>query len=112
MEYLVYLVIEMGGQKKPTISKLKKMLQGKSRDTRKEEKKKVEYGVVIDKNLEKELIGYIMKQRYVTPSLVSRRGEIKISEARRFLRRLYNEGKIKLELKNGDLEVYTPVKAG
>ena len=102
----------MGGQKKPTISKLKKMLHGKGKDVRREEKKKVEYGVVIDSSLEKELISYIMKQKYVTPSMVSRKGEIKISEARRFLRKLYSDGKLTLEVKNGDLEVYIPVKAG
>ena len=101
----------MGGQKKPTISKLKKMLQGKGRDTGKDEKRKIEYGVVIDSNLEKELKGYVLNQKYVTPALVSRKGEIKISEARRFLRKLEEEGLIKLEVKNGDLEVYVPVKA-
>ncbi len=101
----------MGGQKKPTISKLKKMLQGKGRDTGKEEKRKVEYGVVIDSNLEKELRNYVLKQKYVTPAQLSRKGEIKISEARRFLRRLMEEGVITLEIKNRDLEVYVPVKA-
>ncbi len=101
----------MGGQKKPTISKLKKMLQGKGRDTGKDEKRKVEYGVVIDSNLEKELRNYVLKQRYVTPTQLSRKGEIKISEARRFLRRLMEEGLLTLEVKNRDLEVYVPVKA-
>ena len=101
----------MGGQKKPTISKLKKMLHGKGKDTSKEEKKKVEYGVVIDGKLEKELKGYVLHQRYVTPSMVSRKAEIKISEAKRFLRQLYEEGLLKLEVKNGDLEVYAPAKA-
>ena len=101
----------MGGQKKPTISKLKKMLQGKGRDTSKDEKRKVEYGVVIDSNLEKELRNFVLKQRYVTPAQLSRKGEIKISEARRFLRRLMEEGLLTLEVKNRDLEVYVPVKA-
>lgn len=100
----------MGGQKKPTISKLKKMLQGKRRDTDKEEKKKVEYGVLISNELEKELRNYVLKQKYVTPSQLSRKGEIKISEARRFLRRLMDEGVLKLDVKNGDLEIYIPVK--
>jgi len=101
----------MGGQKKPTISKLKKMLQGKGRDAGKDERRKVEYGVVIDGNLEKELRNFILKQKYVTPAQLSRKGEIKISEARRFLRRLMEEGLLTLEVKNGDLEVYVPAKA-
>jgi len=101
----------MGGQKKPTISKLKKMLEGKKRRSEKEEVRKVEYGVVIDEATKKELIGFIKNSRYVTPSMVSRKAEIKISEARRFLRELENQGLIRLEIKNRELEVYVPVKA-
>ena len=101
----------MGGQKKPTISKLKKMLEGKKRKSEKEEVRKVEYGVIIDEATRKELIGFIKNSKYVTPSMVSRKAEIKISEARRFLKELENQGMIRLELKNRELEVYVPVKA-
>lgn len=101
----------MGGQKKPTISKLKKMLQGRGKESGRDDKRKAEYGVVIDSNLEKELRSFILKQRYVTPSQISRKGEIKISEARKFLRKLMEEGILTLEVKNGDLEVYLPAKA-
>ncbi len=101
----------MGGQKKPTISKLKKMLEGKKRKSDREEVRKVEYGVIIDEATRKELIGFIKSSKYVTPSMVSRKAEIKISEARRFLKELENQGMIRLELKNRELEVYVPVKA-
>ncbi|HIQ13759.1 MAG TPA: hypothetical protein EYH44_05210 [Thermoprotei archaeon] len=101
----------MGGQKKPTISKLKKMLHGRSKESGRDDKRKTEYGVVIDRNLEKELRNFILNQKYVTPSQVSRKGEIKISEARKFLRKLMEEGLLTLEVKNGDLEVYLPAKA-
>ncbi len=101
----------MGGQKKPTISKLKKMLEGKKRKSDREEVRKVEYGVIIDEATRKELIGFIKNSKYVTPSMVSRKAEIKISEARRFLKELENQGMIRLELKNRELEVYVPVKA-
>ena len=99
----------MGGQKKPTISKLKKMLQGKrGRVEKKDEKKKLEYGVVITSDLDKELRKFILRQKYITPYLVSRKGEIKVSEARRYLKRLREEGMLKLVIKNRELEVYQP----
>ena len=99
----------MGGQKKPTISKLKKMLQGKrGRVEKKDEKKKIEYGVVITSDLDKELRKFILRQKYITPYLVSRKGEIKVSEARRYLKRLREEGMLKLVIKNRELEVYQP----
>jgi len=100
----------MGGQKKPTISKLKKMLQGKRGKTeKKDEKKKVEYGVVITPELDKELRNYAKKQRYVTPYMISRKGEIKVSEARRYLKKLAEEGILKLVIKNRELEIYQSV---
>ncbi len=99
----------MGGQKKPTITKLKKMLQGKKGKKEREEKKKIEYGVVITPEMEKELTTYIMRQKYVTPFIVSRKAEIKLSEAKRFLKKLVDTGKIQLVIKNRELEVYQPV---
>jgi len=100
----------MGGQKKPTITKLKKMLQGKKgKREKKEGKKRIEYGVVITPEIKKELTAYIMKQKYVTPFIVSRKAEIKLSEARRFLKKLADTGKIQLVIKNRELEVYQPV---
>ena len=99
----------MGGQKKPTITKLKKMLQGKKgKKEKKEEKKKVEYGVIITPDTEKDLIRYISRQKYVTPYLVSRKAEIKVSEARRFLRKLAEDGRLQLVIKNRELEIYQP----
>jgi len=100
----------MGGQKKPTISKLKKMLQGKKgRAEKKDEKRRVEYGVVVTPDLEKELRRFILRQKYITPYLISRKGEIKISEARRYLKRLQEERVLRLVIKNRELEVYQPV---
>ena len=104
------LVCIMGGQKKPTISKLKKMLQGKKgKIDKKEEKKKIEYGVVISPDIDKELREFISKQRYVTPYIVSKKAEVKVGEARRYLKKLANEGVIKLVIKNRETEVYQPL---
>jgi len=100
----------MGGQKKPTLTKLKKMLQGKKgRSDKKDEKKRVEYTVITSSQVEDELIKFIMRQRYVTPYMVSRKGEIKISEAKRLLRKLAYNSKVELVTKNRELEVYRPV---
>ncbi len=101
----------MGGQKKPTISKLKKMLEGKRKKSDKEETRKVEYGVLIDPQKREELLNYINGLRYVTPNMVSRKGEIKISVAKKFLRELEREGVVKLDIKNRELEIYIPLRS-
>lgn len=102
----------MGGTKKPTLSKLRKMTMKKDKAGKKGEERKREIfkGYLTPKE-EQELTKYILKQKYITPSMLSRRGELRISIARRLLRKLHNEGLLKLMEKHKDLEVYAPTSA-
>ena len=100
----------MGGTKKPTVSKLKKMV-GRREEKKKEEKKKENYRILISSKEKDELKNYIKKSRYITPYLVSKRMEIKLSAARRILRELADEKVIRLEEKNKGLEIYTLISS-
>ena len=97
----------MGGTKKPTVSKLKKMVSKREERTKKEEKKKVSYKILINPDEKDELKNYIRKSRYITPYLVSKKMELKLSAARKILREFADEGIIRLEEKNRGLEIYT-----
>lgn len=97
----------MGGTKKPTISKLKKTASRRGGKEKKDERKRVIYKAHLPKEEVDKLMKYIEKQRYVTPFLLSRRAEIRLSLARQILRDLAEKGIIKLEGKNRELEVYT-----
>lgn len=101
----------MGGQKKPTLTKLKKMLTRSARAQRAEEKKRVIFRYNLAGGEEKEILNYISKQKYITPYMLSRKMEIKISKSRSILRKLADEGKLKLVEKNGDFELYIPIAA-
>lgn len=102
----------MGGTKKPTLSKLRKMTMRRDKAAKKGEDKKKEIlkGYITPRE-EEELTKYILKQRYITPSILSRKGELRISIARRLLRKLHNEGLLKLMEKHKDVEVYAPASA-
>ncbi len=102
----------MGGTKKPTISKLKKMAMRRDSSSRKgEEKKRDIYKGFLTSKEEDELKKYILKQRYITPSMLARRGEVRISIARRLLRKLKEEGLLELLEKHRDVEIYAPVSS-
>ncbi len=101
----------MGGQKKPTLTKLKKMLARASKTQKAEERKRTVYRYNLGSGEEKEILKYIFKLKYVTPYMLSRKMEIKISKSRAILRKLANEGKLKLVEKNRDFELYVPIAA-
>ena len=102
----------MGGTKKPTLSKLRKMTMKKEKAAKKgEEKRREVYKGFLTPKDEEELSKYILRQKYITPSMLSRKGEIRISIARRLLRKLYSEGMLTLVEKHKDVEVYAPASA-
>jgi ribosomal protein S25 len=101
----------MGGQKKPTITKLKKMMAKSRSQKATEDKKKTVYKYNLASGEEKDIINFIMNSKYVTPYILTRKMELKISRSRMILRRLASEGKLRLVEKNGDLEVYVPIAA-
>ena len=100
----------MGGTKKPTITKMKKMaMREKVKKKQKEEIRKIEYRALIDGGEIEKLKKYVLKQKYVTPYQLSKKGEIKVSIARRLLRGWASEGLLKLDMKNRELEIYVPI---
>lgn len=102
----------MGGTKKPTLSKLRKMTMRKEKTGKKgDEKRREVYKGYITPKEEEELRGYILKQKYITPSMLSRKAELRISIARRLLRKLHNDGLLRLMEKHKDVEVYAPASA-
>jgi len=100
----------MGGTKKPTISKLKKLASRRD-EKKKEEKKREAYRSYISEKERQDIINFVKKQKYVTPYMVSRRAEVKLSLARDLLRSLAKEGILKLEEKNRELEIYVPISS-
>lgn len=98
----------MGGTKKPTITKLKKMLARAEDKSKKEEAKKEKYHVVVSEKDIAELISLAKKSSYITPSMISKKLNIKISAVKVALRDLAAQGKIRLVAKNGELEIYAP----
>jgi|Deesub1362B_J571_1020462.scaffolds.fasta_scaffold00003_300 ribosomal protein S25 len=101
----------MGGQKKPTITKLKKMMAKSRSQKASEEKRKTVYKYNLPSGEEKEIMQFIMKSKYITPYILTKKMDLKISKSRTILRRLASEGKLKLVEKNRDLEVYVPTAA-
>ena len=101
----------MGGTKKPTIPKLKKLASRREEKSKKEEKKKEPYKVYLTDREVEEIVNYVKRQRYITPYIISRKAEIKLSIARNLLRNLANEGIVKLEEKNRELEIYIPISS-
>ncbi len=100
----------MGGTKKPTISKLKKLTSRKE-EKKKEEKKREAYRAYIPEKEKQDIINFVKKQKYITPYMVSRKAEVKLSTARNILRSLAEEGVLKLEEKNRELEIYVPISS-
>lgn len=99
--------------KKPTLTKLKKMLAKSTGKAQKavEEKKRIVYRYEIDSKEEAEIEKYVSRLKYVTPYMLTKKFEIKLSRSRLILRRLAAEGKLKLVEKNRELEIYVPIAA-
>ena len=98
--------------KKPTLTKLKKMMARAAKAQKGvEEKKKVVYRYNIDSKYENEILKYVSGLKYVTPYLVTKKFEIKLSKSKMILRKLAVDGKLKLVEKNRELEIYVPIAA-
>ncbi len=100
----------MGGTKKPTISKLKKLASRRD-EKKKDEKKREAYRSYITEKEKQDIVNFVKRQKYVTPYMISRRAEVKLSLARDLLRSLAKEGILKLEEKNRELEIYVPISS-
>ncbi|MFQ5711003.1 MAG: 30S ribosomal protein S25e [Candidatus Geothermarchaeales archaeon] len=104
----------MGGQKRPTLSTLKKKAmkeRQKEGEKKAEKKKKTTLSYQSSKELEERALKIIENMRYVTPYLLSLKVETKLSKSRKILRRLSSRGKIELAEKNGDVEIYNLIEA-
>lgn len=105
----------MGGQKKPTISAMRKRMTREQRleakKKLKEEKKKEtgQFPYPVEKKIETEALSIISTMKYITPYLLATKMRIKLSRSRDILRRLASEGRLELVEKNRELEIYRPV---
>lgn len=54
-----------------------------------------------------EVIEALASMRAITPSQVANRFDIKVSIAKKFLKKLHEDGRIRLETKNQSLKVYS-----
>lgn len=98
--------------KKPTLTKLKKMM-AKAAKAQKgaEEKNRVEYKYNIDSKYENEILKYVSNLKYVTPYIITRKFEIKLSRSKMLLRKFAADGKLRLVEKNREIEIYVPTAA-
>ena len=99
----------MGGQKRQTISAMKKKVQ---RERKKGEDKKVtrvKLPYLSGKDLEKKVFDVVKSAKYITPYLLSAKVETKLSRSKEILRKLSSQGSIELVEKNGDVEIYALV---
>jgi len=96
----------MGGQKRQTISAMKKKAQRERKP--KEDKKvtRVKLPYLSSKELEKKAFDVVKSAKYITPYLLSAKVETKLSRSKEILRKLSSQGSIELVEKNGDVEIY------
>ncbi len=105
----------MGGQKKPTLSALRKRmtrdqrLEAKRRLKEEKEKEKGAFPYPVDKRIEEEAWKVITTMKYVTPYALSIRMRFKLSKGRDLLRKFAAEGRLELIEKNRELEIYRPI---
>ncbi len=69
-----------------------------------------EYTVVIPEQLYKRIAREIVREKLITPYMLAEKYNMTISLAKRVLRRLEAEGKVKLYAKNRRAPIYVPVK--
>ena len=102
----------MGGPKKPTLKQLEKRLlrqkQQQAGKTAMEVREKSIAGV-IPPSLD-EVESFIKTQPYITPYVLSEKFGIRISVSKDILRRLAEEGKLRLIEGDNRLRIYAPVK--
>ena len=111
-----FIMITMGGKKKPTISQLEKRMRkiNERKKTQGKEHKKVKMslstkGALTVKSLDL-LYKEIARNRVITPYAVSDQFKIKIGVAKRALKDLERKGLIKLVDKNRRVSIYVPTK--
>lgn len=98
----------MGGVKKPTLGKLKKMARrDRGRDEKQAKKAKVRFSISV-KEVEKDIHNMVKGMKYVTPYLLSMKTDIKLSKSKEILRKLASRGELVLVEKNRNIEVYVP----
>ena len=106
--------MKIGGQKKPTITAMRKRmtreqkLEAKKRLKEEKAKESGTFPYVIE---EEDVSKLISSSNYVTPFILTSKLRIKLSKSREILRRLASEGKLELVEKNRELEVYKPLVA-
>lgn len=107
----------MGGKKKPTISQLEKKAKKEQEKASKQEaprsKPKITLsneGRVTQASLDA-IFKEISKASYITPYLLHSQYGLKISEAKRVLRALEEQGLLKLVSGNRRVRIYVPVAA-
>jgi len=102
----------LGGPKKPTLKQLEKRLlrqkQQQAGKTAMEIKEKSVAGV-IPPSLD-EVESFIKTQPYITPYILSEKFGIRISVSKNILRRLAEEGKLRLIEGDNRLRIYAPIK--
>lgn len=101
----------MGGPKKPTLKQLeKRLLRQKQQDgkTAMEVREKSIAGVT-PPSLD-EVESFIKTQPYITPYTLSEKFGIRISVSKDILRRLAEEGKLRLVEGDSRLRIYAPIK--
>ena len=107
---------KLGGRKKPTISQLEKRTKRQAREKEKKRERKFEMVLDTSGRLTQasidQIIGEIRRMQYVTPYVIASKFGLKISRARRILRRLSEEGVVKVYDYNRRVPIYVPVKGG
>ena len=101
----------MGGPKKPTLSQLEKRLLRQKQQAGKtavEVREKSVAGVIPPSFDEVE--SFIKTQPYITPYTLSEKFGIRISISKDILRRLAEQGKLKLVEGDRRLRIYAPIK--
>jgi len=103
----------MGGRKKPTLSQLeKRMRRVREEKERKERERRYEMkldsrGVLTQASID-QIVGEIAKMPYVTPYLVATKFGLKISRAKKILKRLAGKGVLVVYDYNRRVPIYVP----
>ena len=100
----------MGGPKKPTLSQLeKRLLKQKQQVEKAAEVRDKSIAGIIPPSLE-EVEAFIKTQPYVTPYILSEKFGIRISISKNILRRLAEQGKLRLIEGDNRFRIYAPIK--
>ena len=101
----------MGGPKKPTLKQLEKRLLRQKQQAGKTAMEVREKSIagVIPPSLD-EVESFIKTQPYITPYILSEKFGIRISVSKDILRRLAEEGKLRLIEGDNRLRIYAPIK--